>query len=165
MICNKIFPIFSLLFILSLAHVAYAVTVAPRISDREIIERLAKLEEGQKSLRQVMKQGFNAMQTQMDQRFNALQSQMDQRFQAVDQRFHAVDQRFQAVDQRFNALETRMDQRFDAMDAQNERIRNLMLVVIGGIMGLIAAIVGLIGYIIWDRKTTLHPLEQRLCSL
>jgi len=76
----------------------------------------------------------------MEQRFNAMQSQIDQRFQAVDQRF-------------------------DAMDAQNERIWNLMLVVIGGIMGLIAAIVGLIGYIIWDRKTTLHPLEQRLFSL
>ena len=51
------------------------------------------------------------------------------------------------------------------METQNDRIWNLMLVIIGGIMGLIAAIVGLIGYIMWDRKTTLRPLEMRLSSL
>ena len=52
------------------------VEVAPRISDREIIERLSKLEEGQKQLRSEMNQRFEAI----DQRFETLESQMNQRF-------------------------------------------------------------------------------------
>ena len=88
-----------------------AVDVAPRISDREIIEALTELKAGQK----------------------ALEAKMDQRFEAVDQRFEAVDQRF-------NFLE------------------NLLMVVIAGIFGLI-------GYIVWDRKTALRPVEERLLKL
>ena len=59
-----------------------AVEVAPRITDREIIESLATIRGDIKRL---------------DQRFDAV----DQRFDAVDQRFDAVDQRFQAIDQRW----------------------------------------------------------------
>ena len=47
---------------------AFAVEVAPRISDKEIIEKLTKLEEGQNTLRAEIK--------------------------AVDKRFDAVDKRF-----------------------------------------------------------------------
>ena len=83
---------------------ANAVEVAPRISDREIIESLAELKVGQK------------------------------------------------------ALEARMDHRFEAVDQQFDRIWALMLVMIAGIFGLI-------GYIIWDRKTALRPVEQRIMAL
>lgn len=120
--------------------ISMAVKVAPRISDREIVERLTRLEEGQKSLNRRV----DDLRTEINQRFEAMESKMDQRFAA---------------------MESKMDQRFAAMETQNNRIWNLMLVIIAGIMGLIAAIVGLIGYIMWDRKTTLHPLEQRFSSL
>ena len=102
-----------------------AVEVAPRISDREIIESLTELKAGQK----------------------ALEARMDQRFEAVDKRFEAVDQRFEAVDKRFEAV----NQQFD-------RLWTLMLVMIAGIFGLI-------GYIVWDRKTALRPVEQRIMAL
>jgi len=95
-----------------------AVEVAPRISDREIIESLTELKAGQK----------------------ALEARMDQRFEAVDQRFETVDKRFEAVNQQFDRLWT------------------LMLIMIAGIFGLI-------GYIVWDRKTALRPVEQRLIAL
>ena len=78
--------------------------MAPRITDREIIEGLADLK-GE---------------------------------------IRAIDQRFEAV-----------DQRFDQMDTQFDKIWNLMLVMIAGIFGLI-------GFIVWDRKTALKPLETRL---
>ncbi len=77
---------------------AHAVEVAPRISDREIIERLSRLEEGQKQF-----------QAQMNRQFDAI----NQRFEAVNQRFETVNQRFEAVNQRFETMQQRVDQRFD----------------------------------------------------
>lgn len=99
-----------------------AVDIAPRISDREIIESLAELKAGQK-----------ALEEKMDLRFTAMQEQIDQRFTAVDQRFTAVDQRLDFIQQ-------------------------LMLVTIAGIFGLI-------GFIIWDRYSTLRPMDMRLRRL
>lgn len=92
-----------------------AVEVAPRISDREIIESLAELKAGQK----------------------ALEERMDHRFVAIEGRF---DQRFVSMEKRFAFVE------------------NLMLVTITGIFGLI-------GYIVWDRKTALRPVEERLTRM
>ncbi|KXK47291.1 hypothetical protein, partial [Nitrosomonas europaea] len=124
----------------------------------EIIESLAELKAGQK-----------ALEEKMDLRFNAMQEQMDQRFTAIDRRFTAmqeqVDHRFMAVDQRFTAIQEQMDQRFIAVDQRFEAIdqrldfiQQLMLVTIAGIFGLI-------GFIIWDRYSTLRPMDMRLRRL
>jgi len=61
-----------------------------------------------------------------------------------DQRFSSMQEQ---TELRFVSLEKRMD---DRMDAQ----WNLTLV-------LITAIFGLIGFVVWDRKTALKPLEKR----
>lgn len=165
-----------LLLIFLVTTPAVAVDVAPRISDREIIESLAELKAGQKTLEEKMDLRFNTMQEQMNQRFTAIQEQMDQRFIAVDQRFTAiqeqvdqrfiaVDQRFTAIDQRFTAMQEQVDQRFIAVDQRFEAIerrldfiQQLMLVTIAGIFGLI-------GFIIWDRYSTLRPMDIRLRRL
>ena len=109
-----------------LALPAFAVDVAPRISDREIIESLAELKAGQKALEEKMDLRFTAMQEQMDQRFTTMQGQIDQRFEAADRRMDFMQQ--------------------------------LMLVTIAGIFGLI-------GFIIWDRYSTLRPMDMRLRRL
>ena len=100
------------------ADVALAVEVAPRISDREIIERLTRLEEGQQSMGR----------------------QIEQRFQAMEQRMEAMHEQ---TEQRFLSVEKRMDVQW-----------SLTLV-------LIMAIIGLVGFVVWDRKTALKPLERR----
>ena len=127
-----------------------AVETAERISDREIIESLAEI----KAQFKVIDQRFDAV----DQRFDAV----DQRFDAVDQRFDAVDQRFETmqrtIDERFETMQRTMDERFTALNDNFDRIWSLMLVVIAGIFGLI-------GFIIWDRYSTLRPLERRMHSL
>ncbi|EIC20532.1 hypothetical protein [Thiorhodovibrio frisius] len=105
---------------------AYGVDTAPRISDREIIESLARLEAGQK----------------------ALAEQTDQRFKAMEA---GIDHRFAAVDQRFAAIEKRLDDQ--------------MLVMLSMFSALILLIVALFGYIVWDRRTALRPLEARLAEL
>ncbi len=126
--------------VVMLASPAFAVEVAPRISDREIIESLAELKAGQK-----------ALEAKMDLRFTAMQEQMDQRFTAVDQRLTAMQEQ---MDKRFAAV----DQRFEAVDRRLDFIQQLMLVTIAGIFGLI-------GFIIWDRYSTLRPMDMRLRRL
>ena len=56
------------------------------------------------------------------------------------------------------ALRSEMNQRFEALETQYDRIWNLILVVLAGIMGLI-------GFIIWDRKTASQPLEKKITEL
>src|SRR3990167_4257676 len=75
---KKIF-IISLYFAFCILYphtVVFAVETAPRISDREIIEKLARLEEGQ-----------NALRSEMKTEINALRSEMKTNAEAVDKRF------------------------------------------------------------------------------
>ena len=63
---------FLLLTMLCIEPVCWGYETAPRISDREIVERLSKLEEGQK----------------------AILREIDQRFESIDKRFESMDSRF-----------------------------------------------------------------------
>ena len=65
----------------------FAIETAPRISDREIVERLTRLEEGQKNL---------------ENRFDDLRSEMNGRFDDVNSRIN--DLRFE-MNSRFNTLQ------------------------------------------------------------
>ncbi len=88
-----------------------------------------------------LKAGQKALEEKTEQRFKALEEKMEQRFAAVDQRFRALGQS--------------IDQRFAAVDRQLDQIWGLQLVLIGGVFGLI-------GFVVWDRYTTLRPLDLRL---
>ena len=75
---------------------AYAIQTAPRISDREIIERLDRLEEG---LRRI-EDGQKAILREMDKRFEA----MDKRFEEVDKRFNLLVNLFMAMTAAFTGI-------------------------------------------------------------
>ncbi len=90
--------IFSLSFFIVLAaHCALAIEVAPRISDKEIIEKLSELKEGQKSL----------------------ESRIETRFEAIDNRFEAIDKWIDdlrsEMNSKFDALRSEMNSRFDTL--------------------------------------------------
>ncbi|WP_347273195.1 hypothetical protein [Candidatus Kuenenia sp.] len=81
--------------LLKTAHViAVEVEVAPRITDREITERLTQLEYGQKNL---------------EKQFDGLRSEMNTRFESVDKRFDdlrsEINAKFASVDKRFDILQ------------------------------------------------------------
>lgn len=155
---------------LIVVHPVFAIDTAARISDREIIESLAEIKAGQKVLEDKMDQRFIATQEQMnlrfaavDQRFASIQDQMDHRFNSIqelmDQRFTSIqeqmDQRFTSVQEQMDVRFTAVDQRFENIDRRLDFIENLMLVLIAGIFGLI-------GFIVWDRYSTLRPMDMRL---
>ena len=148
---------------------ALAVDIAPRISDAEIIESLAEIKANQASLDQRLsdfqrysEQRWNQADKLNLERFAAMQASIDQRFAAIDQRFADmqtnIDQRFAAVDQRFAAV----DQRFAAVDQRLEALEKMLYFIGTLIVTLIVGVFGLIGFIIWDRRSFVVPFEHRL---
>ena len=127
---------------------AYAYETAPRISDKEIIESLTELKQGQKN----MNQTFNQRIEDMTQRFNKRFEDMNRRLEDMNQSFN---QRLEDMNQSFN-------QRFEDMSRRFEDMHNLILTLFASVMALVVA---LIGYMIWDRKTAQLPLKLRLGKL
>nr|VFK10694.1 MAG: hypothetical protein BECKLPF1236A_GA0070988_100427 [Candidatus Kentron sp. LPFa]VFK27060.1 MAG: hypothetical protein BECKLPF1236C_GA0070990_100426 [Candidatus Kentron sp. LPFa] len=127
---------------------ALAVERAPRISDREIVERLTRLEEGQRS----MEYRFSAMEKRMDDRFSVMEKRMDDRFSAMEKR----------MDDRFSTMQEQMDQRFSALQKQME---HHMMMQWNLILALMVSILGLVGFVTWDRRTALKPLERRFTHI
>ena len=74
--------VIALIVIVFGCSICWGVEVAPRITDREIVERLTRLEEGQK----------------------AILREMDKRFESMDRRFESMDKRFESMDKRFDQL-------------------------------------------------------------
>jgi predicted transcriptional regulator len=58
---------------------AFAIETAPRITDREIVERLTRLEDGQKQLAQRMDQ----LDTSLNRRIDDLRADMNRRFDSL----------------------------------------------------------------------------------
>lgn len=85
-------------FLLKTAHViAVEVEVAPRITDREIIEGLTQLEYGQKNLEKQLEGLRFEMNTRfeaVDKRFDDLRSEMNAKFASVDKRFDILQWMF-----------------------------------------------------------------------
>ena len=83
---NSLIIIPVLIAVLMIPSLMPAVEIAPRISDREIVERLAKLEEGQKHINK----RIDDLRYEMNNRFNDLRYEMNSRFQAIDKRFDSL---------------------------------------------------------------------------
>ena len=89
-----------------------AVETAPRITDREIIESLAELKQGQVNL-------------------NRRMDDFNRRFEYIDNRFESIDNRFESIDNRFESIENRFDS-----------LQNLIVALFGSVMALIIALIG-----------------------
>ncbi len=76
---RKVIIFAGLMTILLVPMVAAAVEKAPRITDREIVERLTRLEEGQKALNK----RFDDLRAEMNGRFDDLRAEMNERFNTL----------------------------------------------------------------------------------
>ena len=111
----------------------------------------------------------------LDKKIEMLRKEMNLRFEAVDKRFEAVDKRFEAVDKRFEDINKRfedmnkrfedmnkrfemmnenMNKRFEAVDKRFEFISNILSAMVAGIFGLI-------GFMIWDRNSSIQKAREK----
>jgi len=80
---RKVIVFAVLMAILLAPMVAAAVEKAPRITDREIVERLTRLEEGQKALNK----RFDDLRAEMNGRIDDLRAEMNERFDTLQWMF------------------------------------------------------------------------------
>ena len=74
---------------------------------------------------------------------------MDERFAAIDKR---MDERFTSMEKQIGALREDMNKRF-------EQQMSFLWILSAVFIGIIAAT---IGFALWDRKTTLRPVEEKM---
>ena len=86
--------------------------------------------------------------TELKQGHKNLHQRIDHMNQSLNQRFDSMDKRFDEMTQNFN-------QRFEEMHSM---ILNLFTSVM-------ALVIAMIGYMIWDRKTAQQPFKQQIDRL
>ncbi len=87
----------------------------------DILERIVRVEDELKNLREVMEERFGKMDERfikIDERFETMQNQMNRRFEAqqnlIEERFGKMDERFIKIDERFETMQNQMNRRFEA---------------------------------------------------
>jgi len=122
---TELFIIFCLA---SFASYVFADELSIHQTNLNLVERIAKLEEGQKSIVTEMRTRFNAIDKRfelIDKRFESLIREFDHRFESIDKRFETIDKRFETIDKRFETIDKRfetIDKRFDLVDNHFETI-------------------------------------------
>jgi len=130
-----------ILFHLILPGLLLALEPAPDITDREVVEKLAKLEAGQQSLQSEMRAGQQS-----------LKSEMRAGQQALNQRISDLRSEMKSGQE---ALRFEMKSGQEALNKRLDDSNNFMLAIIG-------LIIGLFGYILWDRRTMVKPVVERV---
>ncbi len=72
----------------------------------------------------------------------------------VEEGLKAVNQRIDGLDKRIDAL----DKRIDSLDKRIDGLQGLMYVVIGAV---IAQTIGIVGFVLWDRRSALAPAIRK----
>jgi len=120
-----IITIFVLTFVFGLSTLTFSAEGDLSLSDKEIIEKLARLEEGQKGL---------------NKRIDDLGKRMDD------------------LGKRMDDLSARLDDGQKALNKRIDDLRSLTYVVLAGIIALI-------GFVIWDRRSALSPVITKTKEL
>ena len=79
-VMNAFVLVFSMLFCTFAPALGWAIETAPRISDREIVERLTRLEEGQKALAQ----RIDDVERSLGQRIDNVERSLGQRIDSIE---------------------------------------------------------------------------------
>ena len=130
---------------------AAAVEIAPRITDREIIESLSDITGDIK--------GLNEKVCRLEDGQKAILREMDTRFSSMEK---FVNERFESMDKRFESMENTMNKRFDSIENQIQNLINIFIGIVVAFAGIVAIT---IGFAIWDRRTALRPTLREISEV
>ena len=144
----------------------WAVEAAPALTDREIVERLTRLEEGQSAIRAELGQ----LRADMDRQVGQLRADMDRQ---VGQLREELGQLRADMDRQVGQLREELGQLRADMQRQNQHLRDdinaqfdRLFQLLLGLLGTFTALVlATISFALWDRRTMLRPVEGRVTSL
>ena len=133
-----------------------AVEAAPALTDREIAERLTRLETR-------LDEGLQGLRADIQQ----LRADMNQQNQQLRADIDKQNQQLRAdIDKQNQQLRADMGQLREDMNRQNQQLREdmfrLTVTLLGAFTALVAAI---IGFALWDRRTMIRPFERTVTSL
>jgi chaperonin cofactor prefoldin len=106
----------------------FVLTNEQRAKELSLMERVIKVEEELKSLREIESARFEAM----EKRFEA----MEKRFEAMEKRFEAMDKRFESLQREMNARFEAIDKRFEAMDKRFTFLQWFVGIGFSAVLGL-----------------------------
>jgi len=113
-------------------------------ADRDrLIQLLAKVEQ--------MDKRIDDLRTDTNMRFQELRADMNARFEQVNKQFEQVNKQFEQV-----------NNQFEQVNNQFNTITNLLVAIVGAFA---AIVVMTIGFALWDRRTMLRPVEEKLNKL
>ena len=142
---RKVIIFAGLMAILLIPMVAAAVEKAPRITDREIVERLTRLEEGQKAI---------------NKRFD----DVNKRFDDVNKRFDDVNRRFDDINSRIDDLRAEMNGRIDDLRAEMNGRFNTLQWMFGFFIAISLVILGFVLRMQWQMQSRQTRLEATLSA-
>jgi len=121
-----------------------------------LVERIARIEEGQKAIVTEMRARFKAV----DERFEMLEKSIEKRFESIEKRFESIDKRFEMMeknwDKRFESLTRELNQRFENVDKRIDYLVSQNASQANMFFAMFTAIIALFAYVIWDRKTAFN---------
>ncbi|MBF0456672.1 MAG: hypothetical protein HQK99_02115 [Nitrospirae bacterium] len=92
--------------------------------------------------------------TRLEEGLKATNQRMDDGFKALNQRIDDVNRRMDDVNHRMDDVNRHMDDGFNALNRRISDLYGLMYVLIGGMLTLV-------GFVLWDRRTTLAPVVRK----
>lgn len=147
---NKIF----IILVITSITLMISVMIAPHIHAKEVPytledrDRLIRVEEG-------MKEGLRAVHQRIDG--------VDKRIDGLDKRIDGLER---SVHQRIEGLERSVNQRIEGLERSvNHRIDGLQGLMYVVISAVIAQTIGIIGFVLWDRRTALAPAVRKTKEL
>ena len=116
-------------------------------NDKELLERMIRVEEALVHQGKIMEQRFEAV----DKRFEDMHKYMDKRFESAEKRFEDMhkymDKRFEAAEKRFEDMHKYMDKRFETVDKRFQEMNTNFKWVMGLIVGSTIAIIGILKFV------------------
>ena len=101
-----------------------------------------------------------------ENRLIRLETKVDALNDLLNQRMDHLEQRMDRIEQRMDRSEQRLDRRFQElrtdMNSQFDRL-NALLIGLCSVFGLL--VVALFGFVLWDRRSMLRPLETDMRRL